>query len=281
MYEKVCQVWRVLGWRCRKIPAMVSKTLKFMRGTSLTPRMAGYYSNITVSHDCFTTIPFILPWSMRLPNAYSRNSRSIITHICLPWLLRYASEICTGTHTSTYLTQKPSLTPYTWAEKFESFERINSIRETNENFDSCTHVNGWFPAVNMCARVKISVCFTYRIHPFETFEFFCSCIRGHCHVVIFILLLCLPLALAPLRCLQPAWRGPPDRQSTDHRRPASREADHWHTVRPPPHPPTPPPSPTDRASSFTDYGVTTRRHSGSADAEASDTWDEQEKIESF
>ena len=29
------------------------------------------------------------------------------------------------------------LTPYTWAEKFESFERINSIRETNGNFDSC------------------------------------------------------------------------------------------------------------------------------------------------
>ena len=30
-----------------------------------------------------------------------------------------------------------SATPYTWAEKFESFERINSIRETNGNFDSC------------------------------------------------------------------------------------------------------------------------------------------------
>ena len=30
-----------------------------------------------------------------------------------------------------------TLTPYTWAEKFESFERINSIRETNGNFDSC------------------------------------------------------------------------------------------------------------------------------------------------
>ena len=30
-----------------------------------------------------------------------------------------------------------SLTPDTWAEKFESFERINSIRETNGNFDSC------------------------------------------------------------------------------------------------------------------------------------------------
>ena len=29
------------------------------------------------------------------------------------------------------------MTPYTWAEKFESFERINSIRETNGNFNSC------------------------------------------------------------------------------------------------------------------------------------------------
>ena len=30
-----------------------------------------------------------------------------------------------------------AVTPYTWAEKFESFERINSIRETNGNFGSC------------------------------------------------------------------------------------------------------------------------------------------------
>ena len=29
------------------------------------------------------------------------------------------------------------MTPYTWAEKFERFERISSIRETNGNFDSC------------------------------------------------------------------------------------------------------------------------------------------------
>ena len=58
-----------------------------------------------------------------------------------------------------------ALTPYTWAEKFESFERINSIRETNGNFYS--------------SKVKISVCFTHRIYPFETFDFFCSCIRGH------------------------------------------------------------------------------------------------------
>ena len=35
------------------------------------------------------------------------------------------------------------------------------------------------------AWVKISVCFTYRIHPFETFEFFCSCIRGQCMINTF------------------------------------------------------------------------------------------------
>ena len=34
-------------------------------------------------------------------------------------------------------TAMPTLTPYTWADKLESFERINSIRETNGNFDSC------------------------------------------------------------------------------------------------------------------------------------------------
>ena len=33
--------------------------------------------------------------------------------------------------------QTVNMTPYTWADKFESFERINSIRETNRNFDSC------------------------------------------------------------------------------------------------------------------------------------------------
>ena len=71
----------------------------------------------------------------------------------------------------------------TWAEKFESFERINSIRETNGNFDSCNScLVLLFSAGNQpftwVAWVKISVCFTYRIYPFETFEFFCSRIRG-------------------------------------------------------------------------------------------------------
>ena len=44
---------------------------------------------------------------------------------------------------------RQSSTPDTWSEKFESLERINSIRETNENFDWCNYVNGWEPAVYM------------------------------------------------------------------------------------------------------------------------------------
>ena len=40
-----------------------------------------------------------------------------------------------------------SLTPDTWAEKFESFERVNSIRVTNEIFDSC----------NSCKRLGTSL----------------------------------------------------------------------------------------------------------------------------
>ena len=49
-----------------------------------------------------------------------------------------------------------SLTPYTWAEKFESFERINSKRETNGNFDSC----------NSCKRLGTS-----RLHELHESKF--------------------------------------------------------------------------------------------------------------
>ena len=48
------------------------------------------------------------------------------------------------------------VTPYTWAEKFESFERINSIRETNGNFDSC----------NSCKRLGTS-----RLHELHESKF--------------------------------------------------------------------------------------------------------------
>ena len=37
-------------------------------------------------------------------------------------------------------------TPCTWAEKFESFERINSLRETNGNFDSCNSCKRLVPS---------------------------------------------------------------------------------------------------------------------------------------
>ena len=46
--------------------------------------------------------------------------------------------------------------PDTWAEKFESFERINSIRETNGNFDSC----------NSCKRLGTS-----RLHELHESKF--------------------------------------------------------------------------------------------------------------
>ena len=49
-----------------------------------------------------------------------------------------------------------SRTPDTWAEKFESFERINSIRETNGNFDSC----------NSCKRLGTS-----RLHELHESKF--------------------------------------------------------------------------------------------------------------
>ena len=39
-----------------------------------------------------------------------------------------------------------SVSPDTWAEKFESFERINSIRETNGNFDSCNSCKRLVPS---------------------------------------------------------------------------------------------------------------------------------------
>ena len=48
------------------------------------------------------------------------------------------------------------MTTYTWAEKFGSFERINSIRETNGNFDLC----------NSCKRLGTS-----RLHELHESKF--------------------------------------------------------------------------------------------------------------
>ena len=47
------------------------------------------------------------------------------------------------------------------------------------SFDSCNSCKRLVPSrLHELHESKISVCFTYRIYPFETFEFFCSCIRG-------------------------------------------------------------------------------------------------------
>ena len=55
------------------------------------------------------------------------------------------SRVTARTRTRT-TTVKFTLTPYTWAEKFESFEWINSIRETNGNFDSCNSCKRLVPS---------------------------------------------------------------------------------------------------------------------------------------
>ena len=68
--------------------------------------------------------------------------------------------------------------------KFESFERMYSIRVTNRNFDlNATHVYGWKPAVLYMSCMSQNLCLLhvsnlFIFYPFETFEFFCSCIRG-------------------------------------------------------------------------------------------------------
>ena len=68
---------------------------------------------------------------------------------------------------------------YMTEKKFESLERINSICETNRSFDACNWCKtaGTKP-LSWVKRVKTSACFTYRIHPFQSFDFFRSCIRS-------------------------------------------------------------------------------------------------------
>ena len=50
-----------------------------------------------------------------------------------------------------------------------------------DKFDTWNKRKFWLTQcpVTWVAWVKISVCFTFRIYPFETFDFFCSSIRGH------------------------------------------------------------------------------------------------------
>ena len=71
----------------------------------------------------------------------------------------------------------PALTSDTWAEKFESLERINSICETN-SFDSCKSCNGWFPAVYMTYTSQNLRLFHGSNLSVLNFRIFCLCIRG-------------------------------------------------------------------------------------------------------
>ena len=54
---------------------------------------------------------------------------------------------------------------HTWAEKFESFERINSIRETNGKFDSCNSCKRLVPAVYMSWRKRLEPSGWNRLEP--------------------------------------------------------------------------------------------------------------------
>ena len=80
---------------------------------------------------------------------------------------------------SVWVRRTRSLTPDTWAEKIESFERINSIRVTNWNFDSCNSCKRLVSRLHELHESKFPLVIgTYRIRPFETFEIFCPCNRG-------------------------------------------------------------------------------------------------------
>ena len=68
----------------------------------------------------------------------------------LPTLAVYSEK---APNTSTFTTPgggrlggRHSQAPDTWAEKFESFERTNSIRVTNGNFDSCNSCKQLVPS---------------------------------------------------------------------------------------------------------------------------------------
>ena len=80
------------------------------------------------------------PWT-RLNPADMSQSRPVLWTINTPcrrgvsWPVCHS--VCRTPGLYVCLSGCRSLTPYTWAEKIKSFERINSIRETNGNFDSC------------------------------------------------------------------------------------------------------------------------------------------------
>ena len=75
-----------------------------------------------------------------------------------------------------------TMTPYTWAEKFESFEGINSIRETNGNFDPCNSCNRLVPSrLHELHESKFPFVSRIEFICSKLSIFFCSCIRAHCH----------------------------------------------------------------------------------------------------
>ena len=76
--------------------------------------------------------------SARMP----RNSGVPVRRPALNWLLNAVRE-SEGSHWHRVID------PVYMSRKIESFERINSIRETNGILTLSTHVNGWFPAVYM------------------------------------------------------------------------------------------------------------------------------------
>ena len=56
--------------------------------------------------------------------------------------------------------------------------KFDCVKQT-EVWSRVTYAYGWAPAVYMSyTRLKTAVYFTHRIYPFETFDFFCSCIWG-------------------------------------------------------------------------------------------------------
>ena len=64
--------------------------------------------------------------------------RCIFSSLARPDKLSCRTPVCwVSRQVINIANQVTALTPDTWAEKFESFERINSIRETNGNFDPC------------------------------------------------------------------------------------------------------------------------------------------------
>ena len=70
-------------------------------------------------------------------------------------------------------------TPYTWTEKFESFERINSIREKNRDFDSCNSCKQLVPSrLHEMHESKFPFVSRMEFIRSKLSNFFCSCIRG-------------------------------------------------------------------------------------------------------